>query len=172
MQTVLGHERELVRLRNELDKWQLASQQGHSNPCDLGTLCPYCEIERLKELHDDGLVDCGGCTSTPVRGQPHCPGHDIGEMIETRSRLESEIKRLREELILSRATRNPTAELVQEQTKRINSLEARLAKSVELSEEDRQYLAEAFERYFSIEDGREELLEWRDDLVTKLKDYP
>lgn len=29
-------------------------------------------------LGEDRRVDCGGCTSTPVRGQPVCHGHDAG----------------------------------------------------------------------------------------------
>ena len=39
---------EVARLREELAKWQLASQDGHPKPCTLGELCPYCEIERLR----------------------------------------------------------------------------------------------------------------------------
>lgn len=29
-------------------------------------------------LGEERTVDCGGCSSTPVRGQPYCPGHDAG----------------------------------------------------------------------------------------------
>lgn len=36
------------RLRAELAKWTGAAGAGHRIPCDLGPLCPYCEIERLR----------------------------------------------------------------------------------------------------------------------------
>ncbi len=29
-------------------------------------------------LGEERKVDCGGCSSTPVRGQPYCPGHEAG----------------------------------------------------------------------------------------------
>ncbi len=29
-------------------------------------------------LGEEREVDCGGCSATPVRGQPYCPGHDAG----------------------------------------------------------------------------------------------
>lgn len=37
-------------------------------PVDLGRLW----------LGEERSVDCGGCSSSPVRGQPYCPGHDVG----------------------------------------------------------------------------------------------
>jgi hypothetical protein len=30
-----------------LAEWEQAAQQGHPSPCNLGPLCPYCEIDRL-----------------------------------------------------------------------------------------------------------------------------
>lgn len=37
------------RLREELAAWTQAAMDGHPSPCTLGPLCPYCEINRLRE---------------------------------------------------------------------------------------------------------------------------
>jgi hypothetical protein len=39
---------EVAMLSDELAVWKNASQYGHPDPCTLGPLCPYCEIERLR----------------------------------------------------------------------------------------------------------------------------
>lgn len=36
---------------------ELAAQLGHPNPCTLGPLCPYCEIERLSSKLDKAVED-------------------------------------------------------------------------------------------------------------------
>ncbi len=41
---------EVERLRNALDEHLRSEQQGHTDPCTYGPLCPYCEIERLREV--------------------------------------------------------------------------------------------------------------------------
>ena len=37
-------------LERRLRAWTDAAQNGHPNPCTLGELCPYCEIDRLRAL--------------------------------------------------------------------------------------------------------------------------
>lgn len=42
----------LDTLSSKLESWERSAQEGHPNPCTLGPLCPYCEIERLSsKLH-------------------------------------------------------------------------------------------------------------------------
>lgn len=41
---------EVERLKAD---YQKSFQEGHSNPCTFGSLCPYCEIERLKGTSND-----------------------------------------------------------------------------------------------------------------------
>lgn len=49
LRRLLAAAEERDRLRAELAEWQNAGQQGHPTPCTLGPLCPYCEIERLRD---------------------------------------------------------------------------------------------------------------------------
>lgn len=34
-------------LEAALSRWEQIAQEGHPDPCTLGPMCPYCEIERL-----------------------------------------------------------------------------------------------------------------------------
>lgn len=44
---------EIAALQSKLEAWERSAQEGHPNPCTLGPLCPYCEIERLSsKLHE------------------------------------------------------------------------------------------------------------------------
>ena len=38
---------------------EVAAQQGHPSPCTFGTLCPYCEIDRLRGKLDDVRMGIG-----------------------------------------------------------------------------------------------------------------
>ena len=38
-------------------------QEGHTNPCSYGPLCPWCEIERLKEIIRKIPMKCPHCLS-------------------------------------------------------------------------------------------------------------
>lgn len=35
-------------IRAKLEAWERSAQEGHPDPCTLGPLCPYCEIDRLR----------------------------------------------------------------------------------------------------------------------------
>lgn len=40
---------ELVAVRVRVEAWERAAQEGHPSPCTLGPMCPYCEIESLRQ---------------------------------------------------------------------------------------------------------------------------
>ena len=50
---------EVDAVRAKLADWEVAAQQGHPSPCTLGTLCPYCEIDRLRGKLDDVRMGIG-----------------------------------------------------------------------------------------------------------------
>jgi hypothetical protein len=39
---------EVKGMRAKLQAWEDSAQQGHPSPCTLGSLCPYCEIDRQR----------------------------------------------------------------------------------------------------------------------------
>lgn len=39
---------ENIELRARVAAFEQAQEQGHPSPCTFGSLCPYCEIERLR----------------------------------------------------------------------------------------------------------------------------
>jgi chromosome segregation ATPase len=53
-------EAEVERLRVALDENWRKEQQGHADPCTYGSLCPWCEVERLKAALDSA-IDHLGC---------------------------------------------------------------------------------------------------------------
>lgn len=68
-------------LQATVESWELAAQLGHPNPCTLGPLCPYCEIERLSSKLEQGtsraerlrnaLSLCSDELARAVRGSTH-----------------------------------------------------------------------------------------------------
>lgn len=44
---------EIKRLQLSLNAWEESAQHGHPSPCNMGELCPYCEIERLRKALDE-----------------------------------------------------------------------------------------------------------------------
>ena len=46
------------QLRAELTNWRVTAARGHDDQCNLGALCPYCQIDKLKaqveQLKADG----------------------------------------------------------------------------------------------------------------------
>lgn len=51
--------------------WEQAAQKGHPSPCNLGPLCPYCEIERLRyditRRKENAIDACDRLTAAEAR---------------------------------------------------------------------------------------------------------
>lgn len=56
---VRSRDDEIARLRAALDAHWRAEQQGHTDPCTYGPLCPWCELEHQQAVVEAARAKCG-----------------------------------------------------------------------------------------------------------------
>jgi hypothetical protein len=59
MSRFIKMESEIESIKNALDDHWRSEQQGHVYPCTYGPLCPWCEIDKLKNENRHGGVRDG-----------------------------------------------------------------------------------------------------------------
>lgn len=66
---------EIERLRLAITAWEGSAQHGHPSPCNMGPLCPYCEIHRLRAERDEARETAREMYTDVAQYDPcdHCP---------------------------------------------------------------------------------------------------